>query len=52
LFIAKQRKLAFGFLGRLATEFDIVLNTVLVAVKFDLRLREGRERHHADRHER
>jgi hypothetical protein len=51
--IAQQGKLALSFLRRLAPEFDVVLNTVLVAVILDLRrLRERRERHHADRHER
>jgi hypothetical protein len=51
-FIAKQGKLAFSFLRRLAPEFDVVLNTVLVAVLLDLCLRQCRKRHHGDRHER
>src|SRR6185369_13687705 len=51
--IAQQGKLALSFLRRLASEFNVVLNTVFVAVKLDLRrLRQRRERHHADRHER
>src|SRR5215210_559390 len=48
-FIAKQGKLLLSLLCGLTPEFHIILNAVFVAVIANLRLRQGRQRHHADR---
>ena len=52
LLVVKQGKLAFGFLGSLPSEFDVILNAKFVVVICDLCLRESRQRHHGQGDER
>jgi hypothetical protein len=46
--VAQQRKLLFGFRGRLAAQSDVVHRTVFIIVKFDLGLRRRGSRHQPD----